>query len=114
MKVKWHLEEAVMLVELYGRVEKLNAIILKQEIEKLSLILNKRAEILQIPTDDRFRNVNGIYMQLENIRYIQTNGREGLSAYSKVAQEAYQLNYEMPEVFNRIVQEFIEKYMNKK
>jgi hypothetical protein len=110
MKVKWHLEEAVMLVDLYRRVEELDANTRQQEIEKLSFLLNKRAKILQIPIDDKFRNVNGIIMQLENIRYIETKGTEGLSAFSKVAQEAYQLNSEMPEVFKRIVQEFKEKY----
>ena len=48
---------------------------------------------------------------LENIRYIENQGTEGLSAFSKVAQEAYQLNSEMPEVFKRIVQEFKKKNM---
>lgn len=110
MKIKWHLEEAVMLVDLYKRVENSNTDIRQKEIEKLSLLLNNRAKILKIDTDDKFRNINGIIMQLENIHYMDTKGAEGLSGFSKVEEEAYQLYSIMPEIFERIVREFREKY----
>ena len=72
-RVPWELEEMVAMVDLYyrdknGKVDKLI-----DELSELSRKLNKRAEILNIDHDYKYRNLNGMKIIFQNVRYADTN-----------------------------------------
>mgnify|MGYP001078384147 CR=1 FL=1 len=82
-RVKWDLEEAVVLLDFYiksGCTLNIN----RDKLEELSLVLNKRAKIKGIVVDEKFRNISGLSMQIGCIHYIATDGKEGFSNASKI------------------------------
>lgn len=109
IKVKWDLEEAVMLYDLYFKSGQTLAVN-QQHLENLSISLNKRAKIKGFIVDEKFRNVNGLNMQIGCIHYVVTEGAEGLSNASKLFYTAYDLYQDEPEQFNAIVNEFHNQY----
>ena len=110
IKANWEIEEAVMLVDLYYSNKDTSSYKLRENVERLSSLLRKRAEILDMNIDDKFRNIEGIIMKLENLRYLDTNGMKGLSNYSKIDEEAFLLRKNKPEEFTKIIGEFCNKY----
>ena len=82
----------------------------KKSLEQLSLALNKRAEILGIDKDEKFRNISGLNMQSACVQYVATNGEKGLSAASKLFYDVHDLHSEERDKFQKIVDEFVEKY----
>ena len=109
IRVKWDLEEAVALCDLYIKSGcSLN--IEKNKLEELSVVLNKRAGIKGIVVDDKFRNVSGLSMQIGCIHYVATEGKEGFSNASKFFYEAYELFESNPSKFNLIVDDFYKQY----
>ena len=109
IRVRWDLEEAVVLFDLYLRFG--NTLkIPEDEIDKLSQLYNKRAHKLGLKTDEKFRNVAGLRMQLACFHYIVTDGREGLSSYSKLFDETYKLYCLEPDKFKRIAVNFYNEY----
>lgn len=109
IRVKWDLEEAVTLCDLYIKSGRsLN--IEKRKIEDLSVVLNERAKIKGLVVDEKFRNVAGLSMQICCIHYVATGGTEGFSNASKIFYEAYELFENNPSEFNSIVEEFYRKY----
>lgn len=107
IRVKWELEEAVALFALYFANERYT----KEDLTRLSTAYNKRAKLLGIKTDEKFRNVNGLAMQMGCITYVVTNGEHGYSSASKLFYDTYKLYRTLPDVFATILQEFNEKYM---
>lgn len=108
-KVPWDLEEAVALFDLYFK----NGSQLKvpsEEIAKLSKAYKKRANVLGLETDEKFRNIAGLKMQLGCIHYVITDGEAGLSNVSSLFYQTYELYRTAPERFNLILQSFIDKY----
>ena len=108
-KVKWDVEEAVALMHLYFDND-CKIYVDSEQIESLSKILRKRAAILGFDVDDRFRNVTGLEMQLACIHYVVTDGKEGLSNVGTLFYETYDLYLKNLKIFERIYDEFIEKY----
>lgn len=106
----WQLEEAIMLIELYFINIDKSAEQSQQSIEHLSALLRHRAIILHKSIDERYRNVNGIKLQLESIRYLMSNGEEGIDCPSKASVLALQLYKQMPDVFSQLSKEFSERY----
>ena len=86
---KWDDEEVVLLVDLYFQIKNNNiqANKVKSQINSLSQILIKRAELLGYNISNTFRNDKGIKMKLANIQYIDTNGKLGLSGASNKDRE---------------------------
>ena len=109
IKVKWDLEEAVALYDLYlksGQTLSVDA----DKLNELSEIMKNRATIIGLTVDEKFRNLTGLSMQIGCIHYVVTEGREGLSNVSKVFYDAYDLYKEYPYKFNEIVEDFYCKY----
>ena len=106
IKIKWSIEEAVVLFSFY-----INGTTNKQDLKKLSDAYKRRAEILGIKIDAKFRNMNGLSMQLGCITYVVTGGKHGFSSASKLFYETYDLYKTKPELFASILQEFKDKYM---
>jgi len=108
-RIPWDVEEAVALYDLYFRLSA-SPEHKEEQINALSQIYRKRAMILSISIDEKFRNETGLSMQLSCIQYVVTNGDHGLSGASKLFYQTYQLYNENPEMFNIILDEFYRKY----
>lgn len=63
IRVRWELEEAVALMDLYFRYGATLSVP-NDELLKLSQIYRNRANILGLNVDDKFRNLSGMKMQL--------------------------------------------------
>lgn len=109
VKVKWDLDEAVILCDAYIKSGK-TMNVKKSILENLSILLNKRAKEKGMIVDEKFRNIYGLSMQIRCIHHIATNGREGLSNVGKIFSEAYDLSENNPKEFYSIVDDFYQKY----
>ena len=111
LKVKWDLEEAVALYDLYRQTGcTLN--VPKKELENLSIIFRKRSKMLGLKVDDKFRNLSGLRMQIGCIHYVVTDGREGLSNTGTLFYQVDDLFHTKPEIYRMILNEFYQKYLN--
>ena len=78
----WVRDELILALDLYLRLDG-NPRRSSTDIEELSQTLNRLGRYLGIATQDRFRNVNGVYMKIMNFRRFDPvfteAGRRGLS-----------------------------------
>ncbi len=109
IKVLWELDEAVALLDLYIKNGKVLQVPDAQLI-KLGEIYKKRAQQRGITTDDKFRNLAGLRMQIGCIHYVVTDGKEGLARAAKVFYEAYDLYKKNPVQFQAILDTFYKTY----
>lgn len=88
----WSEEEEVLLVDCYFRITGRNIKVndADYEIAMLSFVLRQHAKSLGMDIDPTYRNEVGIRKKLLNLRFLDTNGAEGLSAYSKGDLEMFQ------------------------
>ena len=107
---RWDLEEWVVLAQLYFANKEKTRTELSAELEGLSQMLIRRADMLGIDHDDKYRNVNGLAMQFDRLKYMDTGGEKGLSAYSALGQAAIDMYYREPEEFERIAMNCWDKY----
>lgn len=110
IKVNWDVEELVALIDLYRREQRGEIPNLDIELEKLSAALNQRAVKLGIQHDEKYRNFNGMKMMYQNVEYIATDGRRGMSAASSSMRKVYSLLSVAPDVFDLILDEFKTRY----
>lgn len=108
-RIKWDLEESILLFDLYFKYGQTLSIPLF-EIENMSNKLNKRADILRIEKTETYRNAAGIRMQLGCIHYVVTNGREGFSGASKLFYDTYKLYLDDINKFNQLLKIVENKY----
>lgn len=87
----WSEDEEILLVDCYFRITACNIKVndADQEIAMLSYILRQHAVSLGIEIAPTFRNEIGIKKKLLNLRYLDTQGEEGLGAFSKGDKEMY-------------------------
>jgi len=88
-----------------GEIQDINA-----ELSSLSKALNKRADLLGIHHDKKFRNLNGMKMMYQNVVYVATNGKQGLSAVSHAIYAVYDMSQKSPDVFEMLLTEFNDRY----
>lgn len=87
--IKWNEEEEILLLELYFKLKGTSYYQGHPDIIELSNLLRKRAENLNIPTDDKYRNTTGIFMKLKNLESVENNGLTGLPNYSELDVNLY-------------------------
>lgn len=98
-RIAWNVEEMVAMVDLYYHYKDDKNENIEETLKKLSEKLNKRADFLNIQHDEKFRNLNGMKMIFENIRYVDTNGQKGLSDASNLIYNILDLYNKIPDVF---------------
>lgn len=109
IRVRWSLEEAVVLVDQY--FQKRNYLdISTEEIDQLTQMYINRANELGIVIDEKFRNASGLKMQLGCIHYVVTDGKQGMPNSSKVFYKAYDLYKNRRDEFDSLVKDFYKKY----
>jgi len=89
--MKWDIDEAVLLLELYGKLKVADKGTREHLILNFSNLLIKRAIDMGIEVDNKFRNVNGIKMQLQNFTYVITDGKTGLLSASNLFKTVYNI-----------------------
>ena len=108
-RIPWDVEEIVAFIDLFERTKD-TGFLSDYELQAFSTTLIRRADILGIMHDDVFRNLNGMKMMYQNVEYIASDGKHGLSGASKAFQEVYQMRTKCPYVFSMILEEFNRKY----
>lgn len=88
--MKWSYEEEVLLVNLFFYTRNHSLSQNEQAIAKLSAYLFDHAKNAGYSVDEKFRNITGIKMKLQNLEYIASKGRQGLSSHSAMDQAVYQ------------------------
>lgn len=104
IKVKWDLEKAVVLYDLYFK----SGATLSVDTEKLneiSAIMKNIADVKGGQIDEKYRTITGLTMQIGCIHYFVTDGKEGLSNVSKIFYEAYDLYKKESMESNQMVEE---------
>ena len=109
IKVKWDLEEAVVLYDLYFKSGATLSVD-TEKLNELSAIMKNRAAVKRVQIDEKYRNVTGLTMQIGCIHYVVTDGKEGLSNVSKIFYEAYDFYKKEPMKCNQMIEEFYCKY----
>lgn len=108
-RIKWEREESVALMNLYfSSGAKLP--VEQDEVANLSKVFSKRAHMLGYEIDEKYRNINGLNMQLACIHYVVTEGREGFYSASKMFYNTYDLYKNNKPIFDTILAEFNKKY----
>ena len=110
IKIDWDVEELVALIDIYRNSHQKSASQIEEELLALSHALICRAHILGIEHDEKFRNLNGMKIMFQNVAYIATGGRKGMSSVSSSMQKVYGLLSNAPEVFELILNEFRKHY----
>ena len=110
IRVKWDIEEMVALCDLYLKNKKSLVLDMNSELLKLSTILNKRADMLGIEHDDKFRNLSGLKMIMENIRFVYKLGKDGLANTSNMACYIVYMSRVDKQRFYEILKDFYRKY----
>lgn len=106
IRIPWSLTESVILLDaLIAYLD--GKITLKSLKTDVSSFLRKYALYRGIEIDDKFRNENGIAMQLWVMEYYFTGGKHGLKKDQcpKIFQEAMDLYHQDRKEFNRVLQE---------
>lgn len=106
IKVNWDVEELVALIDIYRKSVVSDKCIIEDELQALAERLVKRADKLGIIHDEKFRNLNGMKMMFQNVVYVATDGKQGLSAASARMQKVYSLLRTNPDVFDMILEDF--------
>lgn len=110
VKVNWDVEELVALIDVYINYHHLSTEEINDKLSALSVRLNRRAALLQIPHDEKYRNLTGMKMMYQNVVYAATNGERGLSCVGMKLRETYQLFLTNPTMFRIILKEFNQRY----
>ena len=82
----WDIYESALLLDTFISIENGN-ISRKNAIDDLSSLLRRLGQSRGITIDEKYRNTNGIAMQLNNLQYAWTDGAKGLPCSSKVFYE---------------------------
>jgi len=109
MRIKWSLEEAVVLLEYFfvSRGEYKDS-----ELQTIRNMMIKRAIEMKIAYDEKFRNITGLRMQLGCIEYVVTDGKSGLQNAARIFNDAYDLFQENRPKYYLILSEFYKKYQH--
>lgn len=109
IRVQWELEEAVALFDVYFK-NGASLSIPEEKLSEISKAYHNRANQLGLAVDEKFRNLNGLKMQIGCIHYVVTQGKSGLSGASSLFYKTYELFRNEPARFRKIADDFHEKY----
>ena len=110
IRVQWDTEELVALIDVYDHIETGAITDSEKAFQALSNVLNHRANVLGIPHDEKFRNLNGIKMMYQNLVYVVSGGEKGLSGASQAMYDVFDMKQKCPNVFQMLLNEFQRTY----
>jgi hypothetical protein len=87
-RTDWTREEVILAMDLYVSVDALNGAPIpgagSAEILQLSGLLQELGAYPPELRGEKYRNADGVYLKLMNLRAVQTDGQHGMNAYSRV------------------------------
>ena len=99
---KWNQYEVALLIETYAMID--NKIITKkQAVSELSQLFRNYAIAHGNSIDKIYRNINGISMRLEELRYLFTNGKSGLKNTSYLFRDMVVMYQTNQKEFQRVL-----------
>lgn len=101
-----HVEAAILLDALLKVLQ--GTIKRKDAVEKVSRTLRQRAIVQGLTIDDKFRNTNGIELQMRTMEYLFTDGKSGLKKSSALFLEIIDMYKNEHDTFVRILQHGID------
>ena len=108
-RVVWNKFEVALLVDTYEKVAK-GELLRKAAIAKLSRRLRYRKIMNGIEVNEKYRNENGIQLQLSVMENILTHGEKGLASRSRLFEEIAKLATENHEEYIELLHEAIQMY----
>jgi hypothetical protein len=107
----WDFEEMVALVDIYMRHrDGTNTQALDEDLQELSIALNKRADMLGIQKGDKFRNFNGMKMTYKSVDNAFTNDTNSFGSGSKLRYEVLEFYQKHRREFDIILKHFKDNY----
>ena len=103
MRVTWNEYEAALIVEMFYKIKSGEV----RKMEGASIVserLRKYGIVQGINIDTKYRNINGILMQLNAIEYADSEGKKGLSSCSKLFMQMVALYKNQEEKFIDVLQ----------
>ena len=108
-RVVWNKFEAALLVDTYEKVAK-GELLHKAAIAKLSRRLRYRKIMNGIEVNEKYRNENGIQLQLSIMENILTHGEKGLASRSRLFEDVAQLATENRDEYTELLHEALQMY----
>ena len=104
--IPWDKYESALLLYAYLLIEG-KVISRKQAIAFLSTILRNKALNSGVIINDKYRNINGIAMQLANMNYVVSGGKKGLKCASTAFSEIFGVYQNDSSLYHHILEEGI-------
>ena len=99
---RWNKYEVVLLMDTFVNIEQ-GKLSRQEAVLKLSECLRRYALNNGEKVDEQYRNISGIGMKIENIRFIYSNGNNGLARHSKLETEIVSLYKENQKVYKDLL-----------
>lgn len=108
-RIVWNKFEVALLMDAYQRVSKGN-VVRKDAVSALSKRLRNRMIMNGIEISDKYRNENGIQLQMSTLEYIITGGEKGILSPNKLFEDIVNIYANCHEEYDKILDEAFEMY----
>lgn len=108
-RVVWNKFEVALLVDAYVKVSN-GEVARKNAVSQLSKQLRNRMIMNGIEINDRFRNENGIQLQMATVEYLLTDGEKGIQCPNKLFEDVVDMYLDRHEEFVRLLDEALDMY----
>lgn len=105
----WNKFEVALLMDAYQRVSK-GKVVRKDAVSALSKRLRNRMIMNGIEISDKYRNENGIQLQMSALEYIITEGEKGMSSPNKLFEDIVDMYANCHDEYGKILDEAFEMY----
>lgn len=105
----WNKFEVALLMDAYQRVSK-GKVVRKDAVSALSKRLRNRMIMNGIEISDKYRNENGIHLQMSALEYIITEGEKGMSSPNKLFEDIVDMYANCHDEYGKILDEAFEMY----
>lgn len=105
----WNKFEVALLMDAYQMVSK-GKVVRKDAVSALSKRLRNRMIMNGIEISDKYRNENGIQLQMSALEYIITEGEKGMSSPNKLFEDIVDMYTNSHEEYEKILNEAFDMY----
>lgn len=105
----WNKFEVALLMDAYQKVSK-GKVVRKDAVSALSKRLRNRMVMNGVEISDKYRNENGIQLQMSALEYIITEGEKGMSSFNKLFEDIVDMYTNCHKEYEKILDEAFEMY----
>ena len=114
IRIVWDTEEMVALADICLRRDEMTKVQIEEELKALSEALVYRADKLGIAHDEKYRNYNGMKYTYQNMLYVITDGKEGMSNANKGLYDVFDMWKSQRGKFDLVLEHFNSAYRARK